>query len=45
MELLYTGEEEVVIGHLQSLKLRNNGASKRVSISRVEDSVSDDEAD
>jgi len=42
---LYTGEEEVVIGHLQSLKLRNNSVSSRASISRVEDSISDDEVD
>ena len=44
MRFSFYGEEDVVVGHLQSAEFRDNGASRRANISKVENNVSDDEA-
>ena len=40
----YTGEYDVVIGHLQMMEVRDNGTNRKASTCRVETIVSNDEA-
>ena len=39
----FSGEEEVVVGRIQAMEIRDKAGVRKESISRVEKSVSDDE--